>query len=143
MANGRKSRKMVLPDGNTDKPNTLVKSGAYLPEIGGSHFISVAAENITLTDELAHNIGQKQVVFLAGLQSVRNDDAAVVTVTLYDGDPSGSDFDIMFEIEVAAAGAGDRGSVNLGGAWHVARRGLWVKATGTTPNVLVMLNLIY
>lgn len=80
-------------------------------------------------------------LYLSGHQQIINNSGAnSIKIEMFDGDPTGSDYNQICSITVAASSTG---TLNLAGTYLCIKNGLYVKATGTSPSALVCLLLNY
>jgi len=114
----------------------LAKFGGHCPLIGGTHPPSVIGHNLALTDELTHELFNPPG-YLSGRQTVVNLDGSSVVFELYDGDPD----DEGVKVAHLTVGATSDGHIDFGGAVVFILNSLWVKCTGTTPNLTAILLL--
>lgn len=138
-ASGVKGHKMVVPGG--DKP---VSVAALMPTVSGQKVLAVAGETYNLANNTTPKVVCKKTCVLGGVVTIKEKGGNAVVVTLYDGNPAtgseGVEWDTIGYVDAAANGIG---KLTLGGAMLVARRSLWIKAAGTTPNVDVSVMINY
>lgn len=99
----------------------VVRVPAYKPDLG--QIAPVFAHNHSLASGTTERVF-KGTGYMAGLQTLENGASANV-VTLYDGDPGGSDYEVVAKVPLATSGLIDR--LNM---WPcIIKRGLYVTST--------------
>ena len=115
----------------------------YTPVIGGVSWPVVFGHQVDFAAAATSEvIPAESFPYLSGVQVLLNNSGSnAVTFTFYDGDPGGSDFDLLFES--ASIAANGRAEWNLAGTVLCIKRGLWVTIAGTTPDATAALLVNY
>ena len=115
----------------------------YTPVIGGVSWPVVFGHQVDVSAAATSEIiPAESFPYLSGQQILLNNSGSnTVTIEFYDGDPGGSDFDLLFSSGTIATNG--RAVWELAGTVLCIKRGLWMVVTGTTPDATIALLVNY